>query len=141
LAVCKRLWTEDVVEHHGEFVDFGPVMFEPKPVQRPHPPLLFGGESDTALRRAAALGDGWYGVGHTPASAATQRAKLEAELARAGRAGVPFEITVSHGAAELTREDCARYRDAGVDRVVVLPWTSGRDAEPAMERLAVTVLG
>jgi probable F420-dependent oxidoreductase len=141
VRALKALWVESEPRFAGKFFNFGPVKFEPKPLQRPHPPLLFGGESDTALRRAAALGDGWYGVGHTPASAAAQRAKLEAELARAGRAGVPFEITVSHGAAALTRDDCARYRDAGVDRIVVLPWTSGRDAEAAMERLAGAVLG
>jgi probable F420-dependent oxidoreductase len=140
VRALKLLWTESEPTFAGKFFTFGPVKFEPKPVQQPHPPLLFGGESDTALRRAAALGDGWYGVGHTPASAAVQRAKLDAELAKAGRAGVPFEITVSHGAAGLTKDDCARYRDAGVDRVVVLPWTSGRDAEPAMGRLANAVL-
>jgi probable F420-dependent oxidoreductase len=140
VRALKVLWTESEPTFAGKFFTFGPVKFEPKPVQRPHPPLLFGGESDTALRRAAALGDGWYGVGHTPASAAMQRAKLEAELASAGRVGVPFEITVSHGAAGLTKDDCTRYRDAGVDRVVVLPWTSGREAEPAMKRLADAVL-
>ncbi|MEY2436590.1 MAG: hypothetical protein QOF97_1426, partial [Acidimicrobiaceae bacterium] len=53
LEVCRRLWTEEVVEHHGEFFDFDPVMFEPKPVQRPHPPIVVGGESKPALRRAA----------------------------------------------------------------------------------------
>ena len=55
LCVVKRLWSEPVVEHHGEFYDFGPVAFEPKPVQKPWPRLHVGGESDAALapRRAA----------------------------------------------------------------------------------------
>lgn len=66
IEVCKRLWTDDVIEHHGEFYDFGPVMFEPKPVQDPHPPLVIGGESDRALRRAARSCDGWIGMSHTP---------------------------------------------------------------------------
>ncbi|MGH9187762.1 MAG: TIGR03619 family F420-dependent LLM class oxidoreductase, partial [Acidimicrobiales bacterium] len=65
LAVCTRLWTEEVVEHHGEFFDFAPVMFEPKPVQKPWPPVHVGGESDAALSRAARLGDGWIGITHT----------------------------------------------------------------------------
>ena len=64
LAVCKRLWTEEVVEHHGEHFDFGPVMFEPKPVQQPWPPVHVGGESLAALREEA------------------------------GRAGEPFEVSV-----------------------------------------------
>ena len=70
IDVVRRLWTEDVVEHHGELYDFGPVMFEPKPVQSPHPPIVIGGESERALRRAATRGDGWIGMFHTPASAA-----------------------------------------------------------------------
>lgn len=54
IEVCRRLWTEPVVEYHGEFFDFGPVMFEPKPVQQPHPPIIVGG----------------YGTKRTPALAA-----------------------------------------------------------------------
>ena len=69
LLVCKRLWTEAEVAHDGEFFSFGPVAFEPKPVQRPWPPIVVGGESDAALRRAALLGDGWIGMGHTLESA------------------------------------------------------------------------
>ena len=53
LAVCKRLWTEEVVAHDGDYYAFDEVMFEPKPVQRPHPPIHAGGESEAALRRAA----------------------------------------------------------------------------------------
>ena len=50
IEVCRRLWSEDVVEHHGRWFDFGPVMFEPKPVQRPGPPLHVGGDGAAALR-------------------------------------------------------------------------------------------
>src|SRR5207253_5783829 len=66
LEVCRRLWSEEVVDHHGEFFDFRPVMFEPKPVQKPWPPIVVGGESAPALRRAARFGDGWVGLDHTP---------------------------------------------------------------------------
>ena len=61
LLVCKRLWSEEVVEHHGEFFSFGPVCFEPKPVQRPWPPLLIGGESMPAVapRRERCLWLDW----------------------------------------------------------------------------------
>ena len=72
IAVCQRLWAEPEVEHHGEFFSFPPVAFEPKPVQRPHPPVLVGGESKAALRRAARDADGWIGMGHTFESAAAQ---------------------------------------------------------------------
>jgi len=78
VRALRTLWTETEPEFHGRFFSFGPVRFEPKPVQKPHPPIVFGGETAAALRRAAALGDGWYGVGHTPESAAVQATKLRA---------------------------------------------------------------
>jgi alkanesulfonate monooxygenase SsuD/methylene tetrahydromethanopterin reductase-like flavin-dependent oxidoreductase (luciferase family) len=136
----KVLWTEREPTFAGRHFRFGPVYCEPKPVQQPHPPLLFGGESDVALRRAAAHGDGWYGVGHTPASAGLQVTKLRALLAERGRAQVPFEFTVSHGGSSFTRDDAARYAEAGVDRVVVLPWRRGREAEDRLAELADAVI-
>ncbi len=140
VRALKTLWTAAEPEHHGRFFDFGPVRFEPKPVQRPHPPIVFGGETDAALKRAAALGDGWYGVGHTPESVRPQVEKLAALRDAAGRGAAPFEITVSAASGHPERDDVARFADAGVDRVVVLPWRDGRDAEPALERLAAAVL-
>src|SRR5207249_1938313 len=95
VRALRTLWTETEPEFHGRFFSFGPLRFEPKPVQQPHPPIVFGGETEAALRRAAALGDGWYGVGHTPESAAVQATKLRALLAAAGRGAAPFELTVS----------------------------------------------
>ena len=59
LDVLKILWTVDEPEFHGSYVDFRDVVFEPKPVQQPHPPVWIGGSSMAALRRAARAGDGW----------------------------------------------------------------------------------
>jgi alkanesulfonate monooxygenase SsuD/methylene tetrahydromethanopterin reductase-like flavin-dependent oxidoreductase (luciferase family) len=109
-------------------------------VQTPHPPIVFGGESDTALKRAATLGDGWYGVGHTPQSAGVQVARLRTLLAEAGRSDHRFEITVSHAGEPLSAEHLAHYAAAGVHRVVTLPWRRGREAEDALQRLAERVL-
>lgn len=139
IRALRALWTEEEPSFTGRHVHFAPVRFEPKPVQRPHPPILVGGESDAALRRAAELGDGWYGVGHTPASAARQIARLRELRAAAGRAHLPFDCTVSHP-GELTRDDCARYADAGLTRVVNLPWRRAREAQDALQRLADRVL-
>jgi probable F420-dependent oxidoreductase len=139
VRVMKVLFSETEPAFRGRYFAFDPVRFEPKPVQRPHPPFLFGGETDAALRRAAALGDGWYGVGHTPETASVQVEKLRRLLAEAGRGGAPFEYTVSHGGA-IERATVGRYAEAGVDRVVVLPWRRGKEAVEAMERLAATVL-
>ena len=65
LDVCKRLWTEAPSSTTATFFDFAAVMFEPKPVQKPWPPIHVGGESPAALRRAARVGDGWVGMEHT----------------------------------------------------------------------------
>src|SRR5260370_17114569 len=84
MEVCKRLWTEREVAHEGEFFRFDAVAFEPKPLQQPWPPILVGGESGAALRRAARVGDGWIGMGHTFESAAVQIARLRELRAESG---------------------------------------------------------
>ncbi len=134
IDVCKRLWTEDVIEHHGEFYDFAPVMFEPKPIQRPHPPLVIGGESDRALRRAAQRCDGWIGMAHTPESVRAPIAKLRAYEAEAGRSDRPVQITVMGQVS--ARADIERWTEAGVDRLIVVPWTRSLDAVDGMRRFA-----
>lgn len=61
IRALKAIWTERRTSFHGEFVDFDDAIMFPKPVQQPHPPIIVGGNSPGALRRAARLGDGWYG--------------------------------------------------------------------------------
>jgi probable F420-dependent oxidoreductase len=138
LEVCTRLWTEEVVEHHGEFFDFGPVMFEPKPVQRPRPPIHIGGESDAALGRAARAGDGWIGITHTVESIARPVELLRRWRQEAGRAELPFEVTVGGPVESL--DDVARWEDAGVDRLIVAPWERSIDAVEGLRRFADRVL-
>jgi len=135
VRALRSLWTDSEPELHGRFFDFGPIKLEPKPVQKPHPPILLGGESDVALKRAAALGDGWYGVAHTAESVRAPIARLRSLLDAAGRSGAPFEITVGyHGVP--SGDEVARCRDAGVDRLVMVPWRRGSEAIDAIERLA-----
>lgn len=59
IRAMKELWTNDQPSFHGKHVQFEDIVFEPKPVQKPHPPVLIGGNSRAAMRRAARLGDGW----------------------------------------------------------------------------------
>lgn len=139
VRALRTLWTESEPEFHGKTFSFGPVKFEPKPVQQPLP-ILIGGETDVALRRAAELGDGWYGVRHTPESVAPVVAKLRELRRAAGRDHLPFEVTVGPSAASLDRDVLARFADAGVDRVVSLPWTRAREAMDALARFAERVL-
>lgn len=66
LMACRELWTADNPHFAGKYVKFSDILFEPKPVQKPHPPIWVGGESGPALRRTARLGDGWYPIGTNP---------------------------------------------------------------------------
>ncbi len=137
IDVCTRLWTEETVTHHGEFFSFDDVVFEPKPVQRPHPPILVGGESKAALRRAARLGDGWLGMGHTFASAAAQIDTLRGLLAEQDRptaADPPFQIVL--GGAVESRADVGRWEDLGVTRLIVSPWRRSSEAIDGLRAFA-----
>jgi probable F420-dependent oxidoreductase len=92
LAAFHELWTSEAPRFTGTHVSFADIRFNPKPVQKPRPPIWVGGEGRVALRRVARLGDGWYPVGSnprepldTPARYAEKREMLGAELAKAGR--------------------------------------------------------
>jgi probable F420-dependent oxidoreductase len=137
IDVCRRLWTESVIEHHGEFFDFGPVMFEPKPVQQPHPRLVIGGDGPAALRRAATVGDGWVPMNHTLDQIPAKAARLAELRADAGRDG---QVEITFGGTPSDLDEVTRYADAGVGRVVVRPWQRSRDAIEGLRRYADEVV-
>jgi probable F420-dependent oxidoreductase len=138
IEVCSRLWSEPTIEHHGEFFDFAEVAFEPKPVQRPRPPVLVGGESRAALRRAAVLADGWIGMGHTLESAPAQVERLRAARADSPRADEPLQICL--GAAVTSRAEVERWEELGVTRLIVSPWRRSPEAVEALHRFADLIL-
>ncbi|HSA49310.1 MAG TPA: LLM class flavin-dependent oxidoreductase, partial [Yinghuangia sp.] len=138
LAVCRRLWSEPVVEHHGEFFDFGPVAFEPKPVRPGGPDVHIGGDGPAALRRAATVGTGWMPMNHTLDDLPRSLARLSELAERAGRTD-PIEVTLAVDDVR-TPTDVERYAEAGVTRLIVTPWTRSRDASDGMRRFAETVL-
>ncbi|HJU20386.1 MAG TPA: TIGR03619 family F420-dependent LLM class oxidoreductase [Stellaceae bacterium] len=82
LAACRELWTRDKPRFDGKYVKFSEVLFDPKPVQQPHPPIWVGGESGPALRRTAKLGDGWYPIGTNPQFRLDTMKRYEAGVAR-----------------------------------------------------------
>jgi probable F420-dependent oxidoreductase len=133
IEVCRRLWTEETIAHDGPYFPFDEVAFEPKPVQQPIP-ILIGGESALALRRAGRLGDGWIGRGATPETAATAVATIRAHRAEAGREAARFEVTV--GGACADEDDAQAWEAAGVDRLIVSPWQRTAEVLDAMESFA-----
>jgi probable F420-dependent oxidoreductase len=134
IEVCRRLWTEPEVSYQGEHFHFEGVVFEPKPRQRPSPPILVGGESVAALRRAARLGDGWIGMGHTFASATAQIDRLRRELEGNGRSLDGF--TVCLGGAVDTAADVERWESIGVTRLIVSPWRRSPEAVDGLHAFA-----
>ena len=62
VEAMRAIWTQDRAEYHGKFVAFGPMLANPKPVQKPYPPVIVGGAYPYAARRAVQYGDGWYAL-------------------------------------------------------------------------------
>jgi probable F420-dependent oxidoreductase len=148
IKMMKVLWSEETPAFEGRFHSFPPLGFNPKPVQKPHPPLIFGGETRPALKRAAELGDGWYGTRFTPESIQPMIAQLKELSERAGRDFSRFEITCGIGGdLPLTLDTARRFADAGVHRLMVFaPGFVPRskfdsDLYPRMQRFADEVIG
>ena len=126
IDAIRRLWSEDVIEVHDEHFDFGPVKFNPKPLQHPLP-IEVGGSSPKALERAGRLGDGWLEVGSTDFDDFTAKLAVVLGARRdAGRTG-PFEITTSAaiamppGVTTPGLDEYRRLEDAGVTRIMTSP--------------------
>jgi probable F420-dependent oxidoreductase len=93
VALMKSLWTEPEVTFDGKFWQLKDAPMEPKPFQKPHPPLWFGAAGEPALRRAVRLGDGFFGAGSSPTARFAEQVKVVREaLAEAGRPPESFPI-------------------------------------------------
>jgi len=117
VLAMKALWTQDEASFHGKFVDFDPVWSYPKPKQKPHPPILHGGETDHTLKRVVEFCDGWFPrpiAGFTP-KGAVERLRKAAEAAK--RDPASLTITVFRGPTESAA--LAEYRAAGINRVLL----------------------
>ena len=118
VTILKRAWSEPRFAHSGEFFRFPEIGFEPKPVHGSIP-ILFGGEADAALRRAARFGDGWIGVHMPPERVPAILDKLRRLRADSELAAQPLEITVACEGAVPTRALVERYAEVGVHRLLI----------------------
>jgi probable F420-dependent oxidoreductase len=92
--VIKALWTQTPVRYSGDFYKLDDVNIEPKPIQKPHPPLWFGANAEPAIRRAVRYADGWTGAGSSPRDTFTERIKqVRGMLAEEGRDCKDFPIS------------------------------------------------
>jgi probable F420-dependent oxidoreductase len=134
LAAIRALWTEGEPRFSGKFASFSDVRFEPKPVQRPHPPIVIGGTAGPALRRAARVGDGWYGFALTVEHTAEIVAELARLRARAGRGDEPLEISLTTF-EPLSDDLVARAEAAGIHRLIVFPRVRPNELEGTVRDL------
>ena len=135
----KELWTKEEAEYHGHYYDFPPVRSFPKPVQKPHPPVLLGGMAENALRRTVAWADGWMPNRVTSEQIKASRATLDELAVGAGRDPRSIEITVYGQPPD--REVIEGFEDAGAARVTIaIPGTSTDDALEQLDSVAPKVL-
>jgi probable F420-dependent oxidoreductase len=125
VLAMKEIWTKEAAAFRGEHVNFDPIWSWPKPAQKPHPPVLLGGESGYTLQRVVDFCEGWFPRGRAHAVIASGMADLRARAARAGRDMKTISVSV-FGARpdEATLEG---YQTAGVNRAILRLPSGGRD--------------
>lgn len=119
LEVMKTLWCDEISSHQGERFSIEAAYQNPKPVQKPHPPLIFGGESDPALKRVATVGQGWFGFALTPARLEERLKKLDQLLADEGRSRSDIQIFAGPAPEASNADDLRAMADLGVDQVIM----------------------
>ena len=154
IEIMKTLWCDDDPRYEGRFFQFADMVFSPRPVRPEGIPLIIGGTSRAAIRRAARHGDGWHPTAMPPEDLAQGIRYLHERAERADRdpatipvsvsvplqGGRPGRFTLGTDPAEM-RANAQAYADVGVSRIVVSPY-SGDPAEvfPAMETIASEVM-
>ena len=119
IEAMKAIWADDNAEYHGEFVDFDPIVSNPKPVQRPHPPIHVAGQAPWGIRRALRYGDGWIPILGRGGSDLTAEVRQFHEMAtEAGRDPSSMEVSIY---AFMGDADTGKALvDAGASRLVFL---------------------
>ena len=135
VLAMKELWTKEEAEFHGKYYDFPPVRSYPKPVQKPHPPVILGGSAANALKRVVAWGDGWMPSHRTVGQIETARLALDQMATSAGRDPRSIEIIVF--GQEPDPDLVNRFQEVGASRVDIrLPPPSGPEVLHELEGIA-----
>jgi probable F420-dependent oxidoreductase len=117
VLAMKEIWTKDEAEFHGEFVNFDPIWSWPKPKQRPHPPIMLGGESDHTLKRVVEFCEGWFPRPNKNFTGKEAMARLKKHADAAGRDMKTLTITVFRAPAD--KAALAELREAGIHRALL----------------------
>ncbi len=125
ILAMKALWTEEEAEFHGDFVNFDPVWSYPKPVQKPHPPIILGGETKYTLNRVAEFCDGWFPRARDGFDPVEGMARLGEAADAAGRDLSELSISVFRAPADKAALDS--YAEAGITRALLQLPSADRD--------------
>jgi probable F420-dependent oxidoreductase len=135
VEAMKAIWAEDEAEYHGRQVDFDPIWSWPKPHQRPHPPILVGGNGERVVDRVLRFGDEW--MPNRVTDAGELRRRIDDLRDRAGR-----RVPVTFYGARPNRETVEAYAEAGVDRVAFFVRAEPTaEVEAALDRRAALIGG
>ena len=119
ILAMKEIWTQEEAEFHGEFVDFDKMWAYPKPVQRPHPPILMGGDGPTTFDRVVEFCDGWMPISGRSGEGTSLQEKIVLLRRQAEEAGRdPASINITIFGARPEPDAIARLEAAGVDRAI-----------------------
>jgi probable F420-dependent oxidoreductase len=128
IEAMKAIWTQDEAEYHGELVDFDPMLAWPKPVQKPHPPIILGGNGQNTLRRVVRYADGWM---PNRGDFLARIPELRRMAEEAGRGPIPVSAYV-----KPVPDEIERAIEAGVERILYYVSSDSRDAGlAALEKL------
>jgi probable F420-dependent oxidoreductase len=143
LAAILALWTQDKPSHEGPFVSFSGIQSQPRPLQKPHPPIVIGGHSPPAFRRAVGHANGWYGFMLDVEKTALAIEGLREAEKRYGRPAAlgPLEISVTPR-GKLDLDTVKRFADLGVGRLIVhRPRPTADEMLIDVREIAATLVG
>jgi len=137
IAAMRQIWTQDAAEFHGKFENFDPIWQWPKPVQKPHPPILIGGDSPGTFKRLLDYGDEWMPIAGRGGDLAPRIAELQRQATARGRGPIPISaFGVRPDPAEIEKLEAA-----GVTRCMFgLPAAGADRVMPLLDRYAGLIM-
>jgi probable F420-dependent oxidoreductase len=138
VLAMKEIWTKEEAAFHGEYVNFDKIWSYPKPLQKPHPPILMGGDGPTTFDRVLEFCDGWMPIGFRLKNVREKAAALRQRAEAAGRD--PRSIPISIFGAQPERAAVQELEDAGVERAIfMLPPAQREVVLPLVDRYAALI--
>ena len=139
VLAMKEIWTKEEAEFHGKYIDFPPIICNPKPAQNPHPPVLLGGNAKNVLKRVVKWGDGWLPIRLSPEEIVKAQQELLKLCDTEDRD--PSTIQITMHSLPPDKELISRFEEIGVDRVLVgVASTTQEEIFEELEVIAESIL-